>query len=46
MKLDIKKAFDSANNIFLIKALDKYGFKEDFYEKDTNSNTKSKFLDY
>lgn len=27
MKLDIKKAFDSVNNIFLIKALDKYGFK-------------------
>lgn len=33
MKLDIKKAFDSVNNIFLIKALDKYGFKEDFMKR-------------
>lgn len=33
MKLDIKKAFGSVNNIFLIKALDKYGFKEDFMKR-------------
>ena len=30
MILDIKKAFDSVNHVFLITALEKYGFKEDF----------------
>ena len=30
MTLDIEKAFDSANHPFLITALEKYGFKEDF----------------
>ena len=30
MALDIGKAFDSVNHLFLIRALEKYGFKEDF----------------
>ena len=30
MTLDIQKAFDLVNYIFLITALEKYGFKEDF----------------
>ena len=30
MILDIKKAFNSVNHVFLITALEKYGFKEDF----------------
>ena len=30
MALDIEKAFDSVNHLFLITALETYGFKEDF----------------
>ena len=30
MTLDIEKAFDSVNHLFLITALETYGFKEDF----------------
>ena len=30
MALDIEKAFDLANHLFLITVLEKYGFKEDF----------------
>ena len=30
MTLDIEKAFNSVNHLFLITALEKYGFKEDF----------------
>ena len=30
MTLDLEKAFDSVNHMFLIRALQKYGFKEDF----------------
>ena len=30
MTLDIEKAFDSFNYLFLITALEKHGFKEDF----------------
>ena len=30
MTLDIEKSFDSVNDLFLITALEKYGFKEDF----------------
>ena len=30
MTLDIEKAFDSVNHLFLITAQEKYGFKEDF----------------
>ena len=30
MTLDIEKVFDSVNHLFLITALEKYGFKEDF----------------
>ena len=29
MALDIEKAFDSVNHLFLITALETYGFKED-----------------
>ena len=46
MTLDIEKAFDSVNDLFLITALETYGFKEDFYQMDTNSNTKSRILCY
>ena len=30
MTLDIEKAFDLVNHLFLIIGLEKYGFKEDF----------------
>ena len=30
MTLDVEKAFDSINHLFLITALEKYGFKADF----------------
>ena len=30
MTLDIQKAFDSVSHLFLITALEKYDFKEDF----------------
>ena len=30
MTLDIENAFDSVNHLFLITALEKHGFKEDF----------------
>ena len=30
MTVDIEKAFDSINHYFLIKVLEKYGFKKDF----------------
>ena len=30
MTLDIVKAFDSVNHLLLIRAVEKYGFKEDF----------------
>ena len=30
MTLDIEKAFDSVNHLFLITALETYRFKEDF----------------
>ena len=30
MTLDIEKAFDLVNHLFLITALENYGFKEDF----------------
>ena len=30
MTVDIEKAFDSINHCFLIKVLEKYGFKKDF----------------
>ena len=30
MALDIQKAFDSVSHLFLITALEKYDFKEDF----------------
>ena len=32
--------------VFLITSLEKYGFKEDFYQMDTNYNTKSRILCY
>ena len=32
MTLDIENTFDSVNHLFLITALEKYGFKEHFIE--------------
>ena len=30
LTVDIEKAFDSVNHLFLVFALEKYGFKNDF----------------
>ena len=46
MTLHFQKAFDLVSNLFLITALEKYGFKKGFYQKDANSNIKSRILRY